>query len=538
MGKEIKSNIPDANSSQNYQISHSASKIAIGGVLSLTVGLVNQVVIAWLFGAGKDMDAYLTALVIPLTFAYALIFGLSFVLIPAFIEEESQGSEEDAWSLVGTFFWLTLGVLTLIAIIGSFFSDVIINITAPGLSPEKAIISARMLSILMFTVPLVGLGSLSRGIQNARNSFFWPSAAGIFGSIGSAATLLILYQFVGSMSLAWSSLVSEFLIACMTVIPILRHGWLRLMPIYDKKILGTLRLVIPFILLNFIITSTRIFQRYFASGLPDGDLSYIGYASKIEHMLIVVLAAGIADAIFPTMARAYSQNGVNELIKYSEYGLRLSVASGLPAITILGVVAVPLITIFYERGAFTHADTVNVSNILFIVLSIVLFRMLGNVISRTFYVIKDTVTYPLISAISVVFYIIFGYLLTNSFGYVGLALAKPLQMSLMVLTTFIFLSKKLPGLHNKLLFADMLVYTFASIVAAIIALLLMQTLGFLPLLFQVIVACGISGFIYILILLWKDRNIALSVLELFYIPEIISIVRNGYRKYSTYKREI
>ena len=128
-----------------------ASKVMLGGIFSLVGGLAVNVIVASIFGAGKEMDAYLTAFVIPTYFQTVIFWNLSFVLIPIFIEMEVKDGEEKAWALVGTFFWITVFILLVIALIGSFFSSSIINAIAPGFGEEKSALAAQMLSILMFT---------------------------------------------------------------------------------------------------------------------------------------------------------------------------------------------------------------------------------------------------------------------------------------------------------------------------------------------------------------------------------------------------
>ena len=117
--------------------------------------------------------------------------------------------------------------------------------------------------------------------------------------------------------------------------------------------------------------STSIFERFFASDLPDGDLSYIGYANKISSIFVALLASGIAGAIFPSMARAFSNEGEEGLAQQFRHGLRLTLAVAVPASALVAVLAIPIISIIYERGAFTHATTINVSRIILILVSTV-----------------------------------------------------------------------------------------------------------------------------------------------------------------------
>jgi putative peptidoglycan lipid II flippase len=99
--------ISDASASTNRSVSRSAFKVTLGGFFSLLAGLASQVITAAFFGAGAEMDAYLTAMVVPLYLQAVLLSGLSFVFIPAFVNEEAKGNDENAWALAGTFFWLT-----------------------------------------------------------------------------------------------------------------------------------------------------------------------------------------------------------------------------------------------------------------------------------------------------------------------------------------------------------------------------------------------------------------------------------------------
>jgi len=50
-----------------------ASKVMLGGIFSLIGGLAVNIIVASIYGAGADMDAYLTAIVIPTYFQ--IVFG-------------------------------------------------------------------------------------------------------------------------------------------------------------------------------------------------------------------------------------------------------------------------------------------------------------------------------------------------------------------------------------------------------------------------------------------------------------------------------
>jgi putative peptidoglycan lipid II flippase len=518
---------PDSLHEPAREISRAALKIAIGGGLSLIAGLASQVLTAYLFGAGADMDAFFTSLTIPLYLQIVLLGGLPFVVIPAFIREESSGHENEAWGLTGTMIYITIIVLTIAACLGAILSRQIIDLSAPGFGESKAKLASQMLTLLMFTVPFSGLGTFTSGVENVRNHFFWPAAATAIGSVGNVVTLFILHPIIGPMSLAWGNLVSSILFASVTTIPVIRHGWKNLMSIKDPRLIELLKLITPFIFFGLITNSRLIFERYFASVLPDGQLSYIGYAYKIANIFVMLLASSIASAYFPAMARAFSLKGIQGLVKQAEDGLRITLALALPVVIITSVLSIPLVKIFFERGAFLSSTTISVSSLIPIVLiNEVLFRMITNMIGRTFFVIKDTLTTNVVSSITIVLYVILAYFLTKLWGYWGLALAQPIQVGISILLMCILLYRKIHAFPFSVLIKGSAKYIGFGVIAGFFAWISIKTMNNISIIFQLAFGIIASSTVYLGLLFWFEKNTAMTILEMTGIMKIYSAIKN------------
>jgi putative peptidoglycan lipid II flippase len=505
-------------------ISRAAFKVSAGGIFSLVAGLASQGFIAYLFGAGAEMDAFLTAVAVPVYFQTVLITGLSFVFVPAFIENRTQGKEDEAWALAGTFIWITVSILMVLATAVSVFAPQITALIAPGLTSDKASLAANMLSILIFAVPLTGLGSLTVGVQNARNRFFWPAMGGALNSLGNIVSLFALYQVFGPIALAWSYLFAVAMQVSVTAVPVFRHGWNYRIPLKDERVRNMTKLVLPFILFGILTKATPVLQRFFASGLPDGDLSYLGYADKVARIFDTLVASSIATAIFPVMSKTFSKDGQEGLSRVLKHGLKMTVAIGAPLVAILSAIAIPFIETLFERGAFAHESTLQVARIVPIVLmGSIIFSMFGNLLARVFYVTKDTRTVPMIGAISSVIYIFLAYFLVNIWGYVGLATARTVFRAFGAVVLFLLLMGKLrlfdPGTMLKIGFK----YTFPSVVSFALAWGLMQLLINQSPWIQMIVAGGIAGLFYLIILFQVDAVMARTILELAGIQRLIKI---------------
>jgi putative peptidoglycan lipid II flippase len=496
-------------------VSNAAFKVMAGSVFSMLAGFLNQVLIAALFGTGPEMDAFFTALVVPVYLQAVLLGGLSFVFIPAFVREESSGNDDDAWSLVGTFIWLIGSILLVIAGVGAFFAENIIQLSAPELPADKADLAVAMLRIMIFSVPLMGLGSLTQGVQNARNSFFWPSVATAANSLANIAVLLALYPFLEGIALAWASLGAIVVQASITITPVLRHGWKRLMPLSDTRVREMAWLITPFLLFGLLTRCVPLIERYFASGLPDGEISYLGYAFKISTILVALLGGGITTAIFPAMARAYNEGGETNLAEWTAYGMRLSIALALPALAILSAVSTPMVAVLFERNAFDRVSTINVSRILpYFILNDVVFFMLVNIVVRSLYVIKKTYTVQIINALSALLYIPFAAVLVEPYGYVGLALARPLYGTVVVVILTGLLIYRLPFVELGRLFRDIALYITVGIATFLATWIVSEAVAMLPALIHLAIAGTMGAVLYMLLLFLVDQRIAMAMLDI------------------------
>ena len=517
----------DSLETDNSSITRPASKVMLGSIFSLLGGLASNIIIASIFGARADMDAYITALVIPNYIQLIFYSSLSFVLVPAFIETQTKKEEENAWALVGTFFWLTLAVLLTISVIGSIFSEAIIRVSAPGFQNEKAELASHMLAVLMLAIPFMGLGTLTVGIQNARRYFFWPSVAPAFGAFGNMITLLILYPVIGSLALSWGFLIAIMIQAGFTTLPVILHGWRHVFSLSDQRMVDVIKLMGPMILIGMVASFNPVAERYFSSGLPDGQIAYIGYVGKLSGIFVALLASGIAASIYPAMARAYNQGGVEALAEKSIFGLRLSFAISLPSIAIVSAVSIPFISLIFERGAFEHSDSIGISLIILpCFLDDVFFRMISNIFQRSFYVLKVPASQLLVSTTFLVVYILIAGFFVKQWGYVGLVWAGAVRRALSSIVIWALLSRKFPAEQQQKTLPYLLKYCFAALAAYIGGNLIATSLASVSSIVQVAVGGSVGLIIYLGILRSLDHEILKWILDLAGTRSVMAHVQN------------
>lgn len=502
---------------ERSNVSKAAFKVGAGGIFSLVAGFGSQMLIAALFGAGEIFDAYMTALTIPMYAQGVLLSGVSFVFIPMFVKAVDQGNEDEAWQLVGTFFWIIGGLLLLLSAAIALFAPYVIRATAPGLPADKTALASSMLSVLAFSIVLSGLGTYTTGIQNARNQFFWPAFAGTLNSIASILVMLAFYRTLGEMTLAWSFLVAVGVQATITVVPIVRHGWKGTLAWNDPRVTIVFKLVAPFIMLGLVTRVAPVIQRFFASGLADGELSYLGYSAKTARVFQGLLGATIVTAIFPALSRRFARDGKHGLLAGFRYGMRLTMAVALPTVIIASVLAVPLITVLYQRGAFDAQATLDVARVMPIqLIRSILFIMVGNLLTRIFYVTEDTRTVPLITASTILLYIPLASWGARTWGYMGLATAELIYAlaGICVLLGLLIHRFGRQALPPRQTVSYLGRYVSASAVAGLVAWLCMSLLATHGAFSQLMIGGLASGLVYLALLWQLDSAITRNVLEM------------------------
>src|SRR5690242_16182438 len=91
--------------------------IAISGItlLSQLLSAAVQILVAALFGAKVELDAYFAAITLPTYFSAVLLGGLSYVFVPLFVGHRTSGSEAQAWKIadnIVTLYLVVAGALT------------------------------------------------------------------------------------------------------------------------------------------------------------------------------------------------------------------------------------------------------------------------------------------------------------------------------------------------------------------------------------------------------------------------------------------
>src|SRR6266571_1121315 len=125
--------------SEKKNIARAAGVLGFATILSRVMGMVRDMVVSRLFGAGFATDAFFAAFQIPNMLRRFFAEGaLTSAFVPTFSEWYTLKGEAEARNLANICFTLLTIVMAAVTILGVIFSPAIVHLMFPGFKAEPA----------------------------------------------------------------------------------------------------------------------------------------------------------------------------------------------------------------------------------------------------------------------------------------------------------------------------------------------------------------------------------------------------------------
>jgi putative peptidoglycan lipid II flippase len=191
--------------------------------------------------------------------------------------------------------------------------------------------------------------------------------------------------------------------------------------------------------------------RMLASGLVEGSISALNFATRLNLLVYGILAVAVANAIYPDLAKAVVYENKNRLINSVSHSLNVILMIIMPIAIGMIILRYPLVRIVYQRGAFDSTDVaLTAFALLFYALGLPALS-LREVIFNAFYSLQDTLTPMYIGIGTVVLNIVLNLILVRYLEVGGLALATSITFTISFFLLITVLSKKVGSIQSKLI---------------------------------------------------------------------------------------
>jgi putative peptidoglycan lipid II flippase len=476
-------------------VARSAGIVSIAVMGSRILGLVREQVFAAYFGAGFLNDAFQVGFRIPNTLRDLFAEGaLSAAFVKTFTDYSLKKSEEEAWRLASMVLNALAIVLSIITILGIIFSPQIVATIAADFSPEKKALATTLTQIMFPFILMVALAAVAMGVLNTKGRFGIPASASTLFNVGSiVGGLACAYWLSGGgwektrdvnalpsdaaqwaiIGMAIGTLIGGSLQFLIQVPSLLRVGFRfrAVVSFTDPGVRQVMRLMAPAIVGTAAVQINVLINTFFASGIEGGP-SWLGYSFRLMQFPIGVFGVAIGTATLPTISRFAARGDIEGFRSTLSSSLGLVFLMTIPSACGLVVLGRPIISLIYERGAFTATDTEMVATAL-AAYSVGLAGYAAiRVLSPAFYALDDARTPMIISLISIIINTIASYLFRAwfaSYGYAHAGLA--LSTSAVALINFFALAylmrRKIKRLEGRRIFSSFVRIALASLALSV-----------------------------------------------------------------------
>ena len=366
--------------------------VGLGSMASRVLGFVRDVLFAQALGAGPVADAFLAAFRLPnLVRRIVGEGGLNPALIPALSRLELDDAAATAGDVLSVFGLALLGLTGLVEIGAGLLAFIL----APGLHDDgETLALVALYTRLSFPiVPCITLASIGAAILNMRGRFGATALAPLAVNGGLILALVVMEAGLSLplvQKAAWLAAASSLagLIQLALVAAALRSGKIRLVrfrrPRWSPLLKSLLLAGFPVLVASgamqlFMLAATQI-----ASFWPSG-VSWLYYAERVMQLPLGLMAAVGSSLLLPELARRHQAGETRAIVAAQNRALEVALLLALPASAALFILARPMSSVLFERGAFQSSDAEGTALVL-MALSVGLpFATAAKVLSQTLF---------------------------------------------------------------------------------------------------------------------------------------------------------
>lgn len=410
-------------------------------LVSRILGLVRDVVVANLMGAGAAADVFFFANKIP-NFLRRLFAEGAFAqaFIPVLTEVQAKNDDAELRDFVAKVSG-TLGAIVFVtAVIGVIASPLLVIVFGAGwfldylnngAQGSKFELASTLLKITFPYIFFISLTGFVGAVLNTLNKFAVSSFTPVLLNVSIIACAYFLTPFfsTGAYALAWGVFIGGA-VQLFFQLPFLYRAGLLVKPKWawsDKNVGKVKTLMIPALFGVSVSQINLLLDTLIASFLMTSSISYLYYSDRLLEFPLGLFGIAIATVILPTLSRNHASDDKNAFSKNIDWALRMISLLGIPASAALICLAFPLLLVIFQRGEFT-VETALMASYSLIAYATGLFGfMLVKIFAPAFYSRQDTKTPVKYGIITMSANMVFNLILALPFGYVGLALATALS---------------------------------------------------------------------------------------------------------------
>ena len=422
----------------------------IGGLtaISRVFGFVRDMLLARVLGAGLAADAFQLAFTLPNTFRRLFAEGaFSVAFVPMYSRalhgsDGQAGGEEQAAKFAGDVLSVFIWVLLAFSAVAMIAMPAIVWALAREYQsvPGKFELSVTLSRITFPYLALISVVAMLSGLLNARARFAPGAFAPVFLNLVLISGILTGAHLRGNSgddtivvyALAIAVAVAG-VVQLLYLIWAVRRAGVRLKltaPKLTPEVRKLGALILPATFGAGIYQISQLVDTFFATSLPQGSLTLLKLADRLNQMPLGIVGIALGTAILPMLSRHIHSGDVKEAQRLQGNAFEIATLLTLPAAAALAICAPAFVTAFFEGGKFTAANGAVMAQIVVALVAGLPAYVIVKILNPGFFAREDMRT-PVWSALAaLLFNIAVNLVVVSRYGIVGLAAATAASATL------------------------------------------------------------------------------------------------------------
>ncbi len=430
----------------------------IGGLtmVSRIFGFARDMLLARILGAGLAADAFQLAFTLPNTFRRLFAEGaFSVAFVPMYSRAlHGEGGEAAAAKFADDVLSVFLWVLLVFSAIMMIVMPGIVWILARDFQhvPGKFDFAVFLSRVTFPYLALISLVAMLSGLLNARSRF----------APGAFAPVLLNIVLIGGIVTGWwlrgpggdDRIVAEALAAAVSIAGVVQLAYMwwavrraglklhwrlpKLTP--EVRRLGTL--ILPATFGAGIYQISQFVDTFFATSLPQGSLTLLKLADRLNQLPLGIVGIALGTAILPMLSRHIHGGDSAEAQRLQANAFEIATLLTLPAAAALAICAPAFVTAFFVGGKFTDADGLIMAQIVVALIAGLPAYVIVKILNPGFFAREDTKTPVWTALASLTVNIAINLYVVERYGIVGLAAATAVSASINCILLYIVLHRR------------------------------------------------------------------------------------------------
>jgi len=331
--------------------------------LSRAMGMVRDLAIAHIFGAGAASDAWVQAFRIPNALRRLTAEGaMTIAFIPLYVELREREGPEAARRFAARVMGIVLLSTGLLTVLGMLFADPLTWLSSPGFvaDPEKYALTVELTRWCFPYLVMVSLVAWAMGVLNSEHRYAAPAAAPIFLNVGIVIAVVagtgwferpILAVALGVLAGGAAQVLLQAPSLRAVGAPLLpRAGW------RDPYVLRLLALLAPSLLTVAVYQISIVVLGIIASYLPSGQIFYYNNATRLTELAMGLFTFAFATAGLPSLSEHIARQEWDAVSATARLTFSAVLFTTLPAMAGLIVASPAIVSMLYLHGAYSPGD--------------------------------------------------------------------------------------------------------------------------------------------------------------------------------------